>query len=136
MPDFKLLDLPANELKRLLATSTNLGEVVHFFFDHFAENRGFLEASHPVEVPPALKDGLGPLVAKLWPKQNILTEWAVGEVALLGIVHGSVFLGSTSAIVLWVPGLQLGIIAIPNGKRGDILYARISILPNSKATRQ
>jgi hypothetical protein len=135
MPDVKLLDLPINELKRQLATSNDLGEVMRFFFDHFAENQGFIEASHRIQVPEALREGIRPLIAKYWPNQTIAGEWAVAEVTLLGLVHGTVRLDSDTAVVLWAPSLSVGVIALPNLKAGEIVYARISII-KANATRQ
>jgi hypothetical protein len=135
MTDVKLLDLPINELKRQLATSNDLGEVMRFFFNHFAENRSFIEASHRIQVPEALREGIRPLIAKYWPKQTFVGEWAVAEVTLLGLVHGTILLDSNTAVVLWAPSLSLGVVALPNIEAGEIVYARISII-KANATRQ
>ncbi len=127
MNDINLLALPVGELKRLLVTSKHFEEVMTFFFDHFAELPGFLEASHPITVPDDLREGLGPLMSKLYPKKNVATKWLIQEVDLLGIIHGTVTFADKMAVVVWARELSMGIVAMPGKSLAEVLYARISV---------
>jgi hypothetical protein len=89
----KLLDLPINELKRQLTTGKDLAGVMKFFFDRFVDEPAFLETSHPIAVPNDLAQGVSRVVSTIWPQADVLTEWQLGEVPLLGIVHGAVTMG-------------------------------------------
>jgi hypothetical protein len=123
----EILDLPANELKRQITTGKELALVMKFFFDRFVDEPGFMESSRPIEVPTALAQCVARVAATLWPDQKISSEWQVGEVALLGIVHGTAVLKGTPAVVLWASDLSAGILSLPNVATGQTIYARISI---------
>ena len=127
-----LLNLPAGELKRQLATGKDLATVMQFFFDSFVDQPGFLEAGHPVPASSELQQLVGRFVAAMWPDQNVLTEWLVMEVPLLRLVHGTVKLNGSPATLVWASDISVGIIGLPNAKTGNTMYGRMTLTDPTK----
>jgi len=125
-------DLPANKLKRKLATGKDFAAVMRFFFDSFVDQPDFLNAGHPITVPSDLEEAIGKVVAHVWPKRNVITEWKIVEVPLLGIIHGTVMMNGKPSVLLWAPDIGMGIIALPDVLTGNTMYARITVSQPAK----
>jgi hypothetical protein len=127
-----LLNLPIGELKRQLATGKDLATVMKFFFDSFVDHPGFLQAGHPVPASKQLQEIVGKFIDRVWPNQNVITEWLVIEVPLLGIVHGTVNMNGKPTTLLWAPDIAVGIIALPDIRTGNTMYGRITVTDPTK----
>ncbi|HEY3840845.1 MAG TPA: hypothetical protein VGL72_29935 [Bryobacteraceae bacterium] len=121
-----------NELKRMIATSADIGEAVKFFFDHFAESPGFMELGYPKELPDNVKTAVKQAIAKGLGQAAHSIEWSTIEIPELQIMHGSIVVDGKSGAVVWAPDIQTGIASFPK-KAGssELLSMRLSFTPAS-----
>jgi hypothetical protein len=121
-----------NELKRMIATNKDIGEVVTFFFDYFAESPGFVDLGYSKDLPDNVKAGVTQGITQGMGRGAKSIEWVTIEIPELRIVHGTIIVDGRVGAVVWAPDIQIAIASIPK-KPGssDLLSMRLSFTPTT-----
>lgn len=117
------------ELKRMIVGSKRLDEVVAYFFDHFGENPAFHDAGRPLmEIPEPLQQAVGRVVAAVAGETTFRTHWTILESPSTNIVHGSVIINGKHAVLVWLPEIMVGVVALTVDPRtSKTTFARIKV---------
>jgi hypothetical protein len=119
-----------SELKRMIVTNQDIGEVVTFFFDHFAESPGFVDLGYSKDLPDNVKAGVTQGITQGLGRPAKSIDWVTIEIPEMCIIHGTIIVDGKVGAVVWAPDIQIAIASIPK-KVGssDLLSMRLSFTP-------
>ncbi|MBV6433496.1 MAG: hypothetical protein IANPNBLG_03674 [Bryobacteraceae bacterium] len=114
------------DLKKRLASATDLGAYWTFYFDHFAEDPEFISAGRRVAAKQ-LHEPLAAMAAKALNVTTVNIDRALfTELPEARLIHGSCYVNGRILCVLFFLDLDMGTIAL-SMPDGITAYARFSI---------
>ncbi len=122
------------DLKKRLASATDLGAYWNFYFDGFAEDPEFVTSGRPVAAKQ-LHEPIAAMAAKALGATSVNIEKALfTELPEARLIHGSCFVNGHILCVLFFLDLDLGTIAL-SMPGGIVAYARFSITERPTRTQ-
>lgn len=118
--DLTKLEILKEEIKK----NRNNREAVHYFFDHFADHRAFIDMSIPTEdeILDKIIIGIGEQVFK---KKNItLQKKLFLTIEGYNFIHGPIIIENRMMSFVYFSDILLGVFSIYLG--GEVLYGRMS----------
>jgi hypothetical protein len=100
-----------SELKELMRSGTNLGQIYHFFMETFGEDPSFLAQGEGVRNSN-IERIVQLIGAQLFQGQVELTDLFLLRVAELGFIHGGLTVNGLSGTVIYFEEMDKGLLAI------------------------
>lgn len=114
-----------SELKEKLMVAEEIGDIWDYFFDHFGENPDFM-ALGKRRKSPLLQSILVKLGKELYGDAGKLTGLQLVVLRAQRFAHGSCFLGSHPATVLYFADIGLGSAAVTNPRTSMTHFIRFT----------
>ncbi len=112
------------QLREILDTSKNFGDIMTFFFDHFADDRSFSCLGQSEEVP-LLTSRLEHVLGLMTKKKAKLVNARYVRIAEFRFVHGPFFMQGQPGSVIYFEDTGKGLVAFAD-KNGVTNCARFS----------
>ncbi len=116
-------------MRHQIMTGKDFSKIFNYFFDHFGENRAFMDASVPSapqdnEMLTQLLEHIGRAVFKT----NKVRVDVMGllKIAEYDFVHGGVIINGHMGTVLYCEDAQKGILGLASPKDGNTQFVRFS----------
>lgn len=114
-------------LKEKLVNSDNFSEVMHYFFDHFAENNAFMDLGNFRHSKLIETIALQAASTALNEKKIVIRGMRLVCLPKEKFYHGPCFINSHIATLFFFEDIQTGMMAISvSSQPGQMLYARIT----------
>lgn len=123
-PDPAELAAALKQLKSLLTTATDFGDVLHYFFDVVEKVPGFIDFGVAANDPKL--NGILAEVFKRWARGKVSALRAqLIEIPEFRFVHGQCFIGSYLGVVIHFQDIGFGLVAVSTlGKPGPTEFVR------------
>jgi hypothetical protein len=124
-------------LKEKLVSSDNFSEVMHYFFDHFAENEAFLELGR-LRHSSLIETIAHEAAASALGEKVVIHNMRLVRLAQQKFCHGPCFVNHHIATLFFFEDIQTGMMAIAlSSASGQMLYARITAVavPNRRSAK-
>jgi len=124
-------------LRAKLIDATDFSEVMHYFFDHFAENEEFLQLGRPQHSNLVETIAIEAASAALG-KRVTLRNLQLIRLPKEKFYHGACFVGGRIANLFFFEEIMTGMMAISvSAVTSEVLFARMTGMPvkNPKAGR-